>query len=256
MTINDKMNSLAEENKKSQTDAQYRSQMETYFGRSIGKNFEKLNNFTKYVSRQALTRFLSRYEIFKLVLPVHGSIVECGVFMGGGLMTWALLSSILEPVNHQRKVIGFDTFSGIPTLSEEDRTSTSARCKEGELAADSYADLQECIEVFDQNRFLNHIAKVELVKGDIEETVPSYLMRNPHTVVSLLYLDAVVYKPTLAALKNLRPRIPKGGCIVFDQLNSDLWHGETMAVIAEVGISNLRIQRFPFDSFLSFAIVE
>jgi hypothetical protein len=103
---------------------------------------------------------------------------------------------------------------------------------------------------------LNHTEKVELVKGDIEETVPGYLARHPQTVVSLLYLDAVVYKPTLVALQHFRSRMPKGSCIVFDQLNSDLWPGETIAVMKEVGISNLRIQRVPFDSFLSFAIVE
>jgi Macrocin-O-methyltransferase (TylF) len=248
--------SLSEKKTQRQTDIEYRARLEQYFNNSLGSSVNKLNNFAKYVPRQTLTRFICKYEIFKLVLPVHGSIVECGVFMGGGLMTWALLSSILEPVNHQRKVIGFDTFSGIPRLTEEDRTSTSARCREGELAVDSYADLEECIELFDQNRSLNHIAKVELVKGDIEETVPSYLEQNPHTVVSLLYLDVPVYKPIFTALKHFRPRIPKGGCIVFDELNSNLWHGETIAVAEEVGISNLRIQRFPFDSFLSYAIIE
>jgi hypothetical protein len=249
-------NSLTEDKNQSKTEAEYRSRMELYFERSIGSNVQKLSNFTKYVSRQTLTRFMSRYEIFNLVLPVHGSVVECGVFMGGGLMTWALLSSILEPVNHQRKIIGFDTFSGIPQLSDEDRKSTSEKCKEGGLAIDSYDDLRECIDLFDQNRFLNHIPKVELVKGNIEDSVPSYLAGNPHTVVSLLYLDAVVYKPSVAALQHFKPRIPKGGCIVFDQLNSALWPGETMAVMKELGIPNVRIQRLPFDSFLSFAVVE
>jgi hypothetical protein len=256
LTSSKKNNSLVEEKKQSNAAMDYRAQMESYFSRSVGSNVEKLNNFTKYVSRQALTRFLSKYEIFKLVLPVQGSIVECGVFMGGGLMTWALLSSILEPVNHQRKVIGFDTFNGIPDISDKDRTSTSEKCNKGGLAVDSYDDLKECIELFDQNRFLNHIAKVELVRGDIVETVPRYLEHNPQTVVSLLYLDAVVYKPTVAAIKHFRPRMPKGSCIVFDQLNSDLWHGETIAVMEELGVNNLRIQRLPFDSFLSFAVVE
>jgi hypothetical protein len=176
--------------------------------------------------------------------------------MGGGLLTWALFSSILEPVNHQRKIIGFDTFSGIPTIADEDRTSTSARCKEGEFCVNTYNDLMDCIKLFDQNRPLSHISKVELVNGDIDETVPSYLQRNPYTVVSLLYLDTGIYKPSVTALRNFTPRIPKGGCIVFDELNSDLWHGETLAVMKELGISNIRIRRVPFDSFLSFVIVE
>ena len=47
--------------------------------------------------------------MFKEILNVHG-IVECGVLYGNGTMTFAHLSSILEPVNFTRKIIGFDTF--------------------------------------------------------------------------------------------------------------------------------------------------
>lgn len=47
----------------------------------------KLENFPKYVRRQYLNRFLALYELFKLIMPVKGSIVECGVFKGFGLMS-------------------------------------------------------------------------------------------------------------------------------------------------------------------------
>ena len=68
---------------------------------------KKLANFTKYVRRQHLARFLVQYEIFKKQLRIKGSIVECGVHHGGGLMAWAKLSSILEPYNYHRKIIGY-----------------------------------------------------------------------------------------------------------------------------------------------------
>src|ERR1700693_1884270 len=64
----------------------------------------KLENFPKYVRRQSLTRFLALYEIFRRVIEVKGSIVECGVHQGFGLMAWAKLSAILEPVNLTRRV--------------------------------------------------------------------------------------------------------------------------------------------------------
>ena len=72
--------------------------LRTAVERQIGKNIEniflnnpdsvevKLENFPKYVRRQHLKRFLALYEIFKLALPVKGSVVECGVFRGFGLM--------------------------------------------------------------------------------------------------------------------------------------------------------------------------
>jgi hypothetical protein len=246
---------LSEGKLQSRGDVEYKAQLERYFEESIGGNVEKLNNFCKFVPRQALTRFLAKYEIFKKILCVQGSIVECGVFLGGGMMTWAQLSSILEPVNFQRKIIGFDTFSGISQVGEKDTTSDSTRCREGGLSIDSFEDLKECVQIYDLNRNLNHIPKVELIKGDIKDTVPSYLDENPHTVVSLLYLDVVVYEPTLLALRKFKERIPKGGVIVFDELNSKQWPGETIAVLEEIGISNLSIQRLPFDSVLSYAVV-
>lgn len=232
------------------------SELGKYFDHSIGNNIDKLSNFSKYVPRQNLTTFLVKYEIFKKILNVHGSILECGVFLGGGLMTFAQISSILEPINHQRKIIGFDTFSGFETLSSKDHYSTSSFAKKGGLKINSYADLKECISIYDSNRFLNHIPKVELVKGNITKTLPQYLKNNPHTVVSLLYLDMDVYKPTKFALKNLLMRIPKGGIIVFDELNSKEFVGETLAVMDTVGIHNLRIERFSFDTHISYAILE
>ena len=80
----------------------------------------KMENFPKYVRRQNLTRFLALYEIFKRVVNVKGSIVECGVFQGFGIMTWAKLSAIIEPVNLTRRIYGFDTFEGFSSLSEKE----------------------------------------------------------------------------------------------------------------------------------------
>jgi len=45
---------------------------------------------------------------------------------------------------------------------------------------------------------MGHIPKVELVKGDVVETVGQYLEQNPQLVISLLYLD--LYKPTKQVL--------------------------------------------------------
>jgi hypothetical protein len=84
---------------------------------------QRLETFPRHVRRQDLARFLVRYEIFKLNLGVHGSVVECGVFAAGGLMTWMHCSSILEPYNHTRRVIGFDTFTGFPKPHQKDTGS-------------------------------------------------------------------------------------------------------------------------------------
>ena len=74
--------------------------------------------------------------------------------------------------------------------------------------------------------------------------------------MSLLWLDFDIYEPTLIALKYLIDRIPKGGIIAFDELNHEVWPGETVAVREALGLNKLRIQRFPFGGTLSYAIIE
>jgi len=235
---------------------EYRKRIEDYFNSSVGTTTERLENFVKYVPRQVLTRFLYRYEIFRRILNVHGSIIECGVLFGGGLMAWAQLSAILEPLNHQRRVIGFDTFGGFVAIDPQDQRGTSSFLQPGAYAVDSYTDLNTAISLFDANRSLGHIPKVEIVKGDICSTLPGFLDRNPHTIVSLLYLDLDLFQPTRAALQHLVPRMPKGSVIAFDQLNSGAWPGETLAVIDALGIRNLRIERCPFETTRSFAVLD
>jgi hypothetical protein len=237
-------------------DFRYIEEMQKYFEQSPGTYSEKMTAFMKYAPRQRLTYFLSLYEIFKKVLNVQGSVVDCGVYMGRNLMTFAQLSAILEPMNYQRQIIGFDTFRGFLKLDKEDEKGTHDQKKVGGYEADCYDDLLRCIELFDKNRFLNHIPKVILIKGDIEKTAPQYLENNPHTVVSLLSLDLSLYAPTKAALKAFLPRMPKGAVITFSEMNCSDFSGEVIAVMEELGIRNLRIQRNLFDTVGSYAILE
>lgn len=239
-----------------ENDLNYAENMEHYFDNAIGTNIDKLQNFTKFVSRQSLSLFLAKHELFQKVLNVHGHIIECGVHLGGGLMTWAKFSAIYEVVNHNRRIVGFDTFSGFTSIGEKD-TGVDMECKtEGGYSTDGFEDVQQCINLFDQNRPISHIPRVELIKGDACQTIPQYVEDNKHLVVAMLYLDFDLYEPTKVALETFLPRMPKGAIIAFDQLNDPVWPGETLAVLETVGLQNLRIQRSPIASQFSYAILE
>lgn len=216
----------------------------------------KLESFPKYVRRQNLTRFLALYEIFKRILPVKGSIVECGVFRGYGIMSWAKLSAILEPVNLTRRIYGFDSFAGFPSLSAVDRTGIAAGVQEGDLFADSHDEILELCQINDSTRFLGHVPKVQLIRGDATQTIPSFVEENPHLLVSLLFMDFDLYEPTRAALEHFLPRMPKGAIIAFDELDNPLWPGETQAMLETVGAGRLRLQRMEFDPYIGFAVIE
>lgn len=226
------------------------------FNQAAGSLPDRIDAFPKFATRQALAKYLVRYEIFKRILNVHGSIVECGVFHGAGLLTFAKLSAVLEPANHTRRIIGFDTFQGFIGVHEIDRKGTGSLVKAGKLAGSRVEELRRAVALFDLNRPLNHIPKVELVKGDIRKTAQRYVNDHPHLVVSMLYLDLDLYEPTKAALEAFRPRMPKGAVIVFDELNAEIFPGETAAVQEILGLTGIRIERFTFDSYVSFCVLE
>ena len=170
-------------------------------------------------------------------------------------MAWAQMSAILEPVNLTRRIYGFDTFEGFPSLSECDRTEHS-EIKSGSLGANSFDELNELIKIYDSNRFLGHINKVQLIKGDATKTIPDFIQNNPHIVVSLLFLDFDLFEATKTAIENFYPRMPKGAIIAFDELDNPIWPGETQALLKTIGINKLKLERLDFDPYIGYAVIE
>lgn len=226
------------------------------FSNSPSSISDKLDNFPKYIRRQKLTRLLALYEIFKLSLPVKGSVVECGVNSGFGLMSWAKFSSILEPVNLTRRIYGFDSFTGFPSVSESDKSSFSSHVKPGDLADDAYTELKQLIDVYDSTRFIGHVDKVHLIKGDALATIPQFVSDNPHLLISLLFLDFDLYEPTKIALEYFLPRMPKGAILAFDELDNPLWPGETLAMLESHSSRRFELRRLEFDPYISYCQIS
>lgn len=235
---------------------QFFTDTQEFLDRVPWNDLEMMRNFPVFTWRQQIRNFVERYEIYKLVKNVPGSILECGVADGFGLMSFAHFCSIFEGYHHTRKIIGFDTFEGFSELLPQDKTSKAIHMKKGGLKHDSHSILQSSIRLYDRNRPLGHIEKIQLIKGDASKTLPEFIKENPYLVVSLLYLDMDLYQPTKDAIRLLVGRIPKGGVICFDELNHPDYPGETLAVMEELGLQNLRLKRFDFSTRASYAIME
>lgn len=241
----------------------FRTNQEEQIWRKIGEVFDhspektpvKIDNFPRYIRRQKLTRFLALYEIFKKILSVKGSIVECGVYQGFSLMSWGLFSAVMEPNNLTRRVYGFDTFKGFANVHAKDK-SKKLKPEAGQLSGQSYEELLQLIDLYDKNRFLGHIPKIHLIKGDVLKTIPRFIANNKHLVISLLFLDMDLYKPTKLALQYFYPRMPKGAILAFDELDNPIWPGETLALLESIGMKKLKIQRMEFDPYIGYAIKE
>lgn len=247
-----------EKKAQSQNDSTQIDMLKEYIASSSATDFNKFDNFTKYVQITTISRFMARAEIFKMQLEVPGCILDLGVGRGASLMTWAHLSSLFEPVNYTREIFGFDTFEGCPEPDQRDTSGHSSLVRKGGFTVeeDMYEDIQKAIAVYDSNRPLSHLPKVSTIKGNICETLPKFIEEHPHLIVSLLHLDTDLYQPTHTALTLLLDRMPRGAIILFDELNNKFYPGETIATLDTVGIKNLRLKRLPWATTISYAVVE
>src|SRR3954451_25342279 len=209
---------------------------------------DRLEAFPRFASKRSLARFLCRHELYRRILDVNGAIVECGVFNGAGLFTWAQLANIYEPVNYNRKVIGFDTFEGFPHVSKQD----TDEWERGDVRGDAREALELSVEKYNAERHLSHIPVIELVERDFLRTGPEYLERNPHLLVALLYLDFDLYEPTKSALELFLPRMSSGALVCFDELNCASFPGETMAMLEAFDLGRHSIRRFATDPWISY----
>ena len=210
-------------------------------------------NFAVYASRQDINRFLALHEIFKLQMPIKGSIVECGVYSGSSLFSFAHFSGIYEPANYHREIIGFDTFEGFPGWSDKDEFEPSRGIFKPEI--DTFLELTNASTAFQKNHYIEGERKIKLIQGNALETIPNFLKVNKHFIVSMLYMDFDLYEPTKVALQNFLPRMPKGALLVFDEIHNSHWPGETEALADVIGISNIEIRNFPFNPNISYIVL-
>lgn len=209
-----------------------------------------LESFPLYARRIHLTRFIAHYELYRMVANLPGCIVECGVYRGSSLLTWAKLLEIFHPGDRVRKVIGFDNFAGFTSLHEKDGPERPNRSKVvgGWNAAPYYRELLEHIDIFHADSFVPRAKRIELVEGDLGISAEAYVRENPGLRISLLHLDVDLYEPTMGALKALYPLVVPGGLVVFDEYAMTEWAGESKAVEEYFKGKPPQIQKFPFCS--------
>jgi hypothetical protein len=215
---------------------------------------ELLDNLGLFLTRQTLSQISFMQKLYQLIVPVHGVIMEFGVRWGQNMALLSNLRSIYEPYNHNRKVIGFDTFEGFPSVDPVD----GDQVKSGDYGVTKHweKDLEAILDFCNQNAPISHKRKFQLVKGDAIITVPTYLRENPETIVALAYFDFDLYKPTKVCLEAIVPHLTKGSVLAFDELNHHEFPGETMALREVLGLSHYAIRRDPSNPLPSYLVIE
>jgi len=216
-----------------------------------GMNMQDVvENFMLFYRRVNFAKFLTHIEIFKEIVDRPGSIVECGVFKGASFLTFLKLVEIHCPGDTLKKLIGFDTFKGFPSLSDKDGTPNPDRdLVEGGFNSEDFLPcLEEVIDLTQRDSMIPRFKRVELVKGDVTKTIPEYVEKNPGLRISLLHLDMDIYEPTLTALQHLYPLVVPGGIVLFDEYAMPGFPGESQAFDEYFGGEAPVMKKFPFIS--------
>ena len=209
-----------------------------------------IENFPLYLRRVNFAKTLSHILLFQRIISLPGCIVECGVFKGQSLLTFSKLADIQCAGDTLKRVIGFDTFEGFPELTDQDGAPDEKRDKVegGWDASDFLPTLQSIVEIAQRDSFIPRFKRIELVKGDVCETIPEYVENNPGLRISLLHLDLDLFEPTLAALTHLYPLVVPGGLVVLDEYGMDGFPGESSAFDQYFGDNRPQLEKFPFIS--------
>ena len=215
-----------------------------------------LSNLGLFLESKNLSRILFIDFLFRQIIDVQGVIMEFGTRWGQNMALFEALRGIYEPFNRHRKLIAFDTFEGFPSLHKKDGESEMMQV--GQLAlSENYEEyLETVLRAHETLNPLSHIKKFELRKGDATVEVPKYLEEHQHTIVALAYFDFDLYEPTKKCLELIKPRLTKGSVLGFDELNDPDSPGETLAVMEELGLNNIRLKRFPHASRVSYCVIE
>lgn len=213
-----------------------------------------LFNLGLYTRSSLLVKFLVMYDLYKRFLIIPGVLMEFGTWWGQNLVLLENLRAILEPFNKQRRIIGFDTFSGYPLPSEKDGVSDV--WKEGSYSTpEDYREyLADLIKTHEKSNALGHVkGNHKLIRGDVVTTVPNYFQDFPETIVAFAYFDMGLYEPTKAALQAIKPHLVSGSLILLDELTWRETPGEALAfkeVFQTTEYSIEKIQLYPSKTII------
>lgn len=215
-----------------------------------------LENMGLFLTSKDLSRILFLDFLYRQIIDLQGVIFDFGTRWGNNMSVFSALRGTYEPFNRHRKIIGFDTFSGFPSVSEKDGQSDLMKSGNVSVTPDYSSYLEKIIETQENLNPLSHISKFEIVKGDASKTIHEYLNNNPHTIVSLAYFDFDIYQPTKDVLMAICGRIPKGSVLAFDELNDADSPGETLAVKEVYGFPSINLRRYRYASRVSYFVME
>lgn len=176
--------------------------------------FKKFSTFTMI----RMLDYADNLELCESVANIQGDIVECGVWRGG------MIAGIAQILGDNRKYFLFDSFEGLPPVTEKDGAEAK-KWQEDKTGATYHenckAEMSFAAKAMEQSGCKDY----SLEKGWFNETLPVFTKSSQ---IAVLRLDGDWYDSTMCCLENLYPKVVSGGLIIIDDYYT--WDGCTKAV--------------------------
>ena len=141
------------------------------------------------------------YSIVKTQTELEGDLAEVGVFQGGS-------AKLICEVKKEKKLYLFDTFTGLPEVSDEDTHFGQKHWYDNEFNNTSIESVKKILEKYDN---------VHIIKGIFPESGKEIVDKR----FCFVHLDVDLYKSTIDALRFFFPKMVQGGIILIHDFHSD-----------------------------------
>jgi len=141
------------------------------------------------------------YSVVRTQADMEGELAEVGVYQGGS-------AKLICEVKRDKDLYLFDTFTGLPEVSEDDTHFGKKHWYENEFSNTS----EEAIR-----KLLSKYKNVHIIKGIFPESGKAIIEKK----FCFVHLDVDLYKSTIESLRFFFPRMVKGGIIMVHDFHSD-----------------------------------
>ena len=141
------------------------------------------------------------HSIVKTQVSFEGDMAEVGVYQGGS-------AKLICEAKKEKTLYLFDTFTGLPQLSDDDTHFGEKYWYENQFSNTSVDSIKKLLEKYENVR----IIKGEFPKSGEEITDKKFCF---------VHLDVDLYKSTIDSLRFFFPKMISGGIILMHDYHSD-----------------------------------
>ena len=141
------------------------------------------------------------YSIVKTQTSLEGDLAEVGVYQGGS-------AKLICEIKKDKKLYLFDTFTGLPDVSNDDTHFGQKHWYDNEFSNTSVESIKNLLKKY---------SNVHIIKGKFPESGKEIINKN----FCFVHLDVDLYKSTIDSLRFFFPKMISGGIILIHDYHSD-----------------------------------